>query len=87
MCQITYTVSGVTIWREERKFLYKKPKVTFLKADPEKQQGLYPFISLVYTWLINGYYLIIGNGIIIPIDTLFSDTIQLSTLYVSQHGG
>lgn len=37
--QITYTVAGITSWLKAHKFSYKKPKVTPLKADPEKQRA------------------------------------------------
>jgi hypothetical protein len=37
--QITYTVSGITSWLKGHKFSYKKPKVTPLKSDAEKQKA------------------------------------------------
>jgi transposase len=41
--QITYTVPGITSWLKAHKFSYKKPKVTPLKADPEKQKAFIEF--------------------------------------------
>jgi transposase len=37
--QISYTVSGITSWLKGHKFSYKKPKVSPLKADADKQKA------------------------------------------------